>query len=62
MLRLRGIYHNNIQLVIGMCCQESSLFLVTEHFSRGSLKEYLVKEGSYLKEPELIQLSAQVRY
>ena len=57
---MKKICHQNLIQLYGACTKEEPIYIITELMKHGSLLEYLRGEGTYLKLPQLINMSAQI--
>ena len=60
---MKKLHHENLIQLYAVCTLEEPIYIVTEYMSRGALLDFLQKgEGGKMKEPELIDIGAQVFY
>ena len=57
---MKKIHHQNLIQLYGVCTKEEPIYIITELMKHGSLMEYLQGEGTSLKLPQLINMSAQI--
>ena len=58
---MKKLHHENLIQLYAVCTLEEPIYIVTEYMSRGALLDFLQKgDGVKMKEPELIDVGAQV--
>ena len=58
---MKKLHHDNLIQLYAVCTLEEPIYIVTEYMHKGALLDFLQKgDGCKLKEPELIDVGAQV--